>query len=89
MAEAFTCIWRIATTKQFFDVTVDPKAFNPLAAEEAFVHVELLQAVNGLYRSHIQDDVRYFQNLGERFEDVYERIQTMINNTNTTALRRA
>jgi glyoxylase-like metal-dependent hydrolase (beta-lactamase superfamily II) len=81
-------IWEIATMKSYFDVHVDPAKFNPLAGQEAFVHVELLQIAGGLQRSHVNGIVHYFKNSGEPFEDVYERVQKIINDENSTMLLR-
>ncbi|RJP25372.1 MAG: MBL fold metallo-hydrolase [Candidatus Abyssobacteria bacterium SURF_5] len=81
-------IWEIATMRRYFDVHVDPTKFNPLAGQEAFVHVELLQIAGGLRRSHIDGFVHYFINSGEKFEDVYARIQSIINDENSTILLR-
>jgi glyoxylase-like metal-dependent hydrolase (beta-lactamase superfamily II) len=81
-------IWEIATMRRYFDVYVDPNRFNPLAGQEAFVHVELLQMAGGLHCSHVNGIVHYFQNSGERFEDVYKRAQALVNDENTTMLMR-
>lgn len=81
-------IWDIATMRNYFDVHVDPGKFNPLAGQEAFVHVELLQIAGGLHRSHVDGVTHYFQNSGEKFEDVYERVQAIIDDENTTMLLR-
>ena len=79
-------IWQIATMPQYFDVQVDPTKFNPLAGTEAHLHVELLHLVGGLHMSHINGSVHYFENSGEKFEDVYERVQDLIDDENTTVL---
>jgi len=81
-------IWQIATMKGYFDVFVDPAKFNPLAGQEAFVHVELLQMVGGLHRSHTDGFTHYFENSGEKFKDVYERVQNLLDDENSTALTR-
>jgi glyoxylase-like metal-dependent hydrolase (beta-lactamase superfamily II) len=81
-------IWQIATMRGYFDVFVDPEKFNPLAGQETFVHVELLALANGLHRSHMDGFVHYFENSGENFEDVYARVQDILNDENTTALMR-
>ncbi len=81
-------VWDIATMRGYFDVLVDPAKFNPLAGQEAFVHLEMLQLVGGLRRSHIDGFVHYFVNSGEKFSDVYARVQEFINDENTTALAR-
>jgi len=59
---------------KYFDTYVDPGKFNFLAGSEALVHMEMLAMVNGLSRSHIADSVHYFQNSGEPFDEVYNRI---------------
>jgi len=79
-------IWQIATMPQYFDVLVDPTKFNPLAGTEAHLHVLLLQLVGGLHMSHMDGSVNYFQNSGEIFEDVYERVQVLIDDENSTLL---
>ncbi len=81
-------IWEVATTRGYFDVFVDPKKFNPLAGQEAFVHFEMLEFVGGLRRSHTDGYVHYFENSGEKFEDVYARVQDFIDDENTTTLTR-
>ncbi len=81
-------VWQLATMKGYFDVFVDPAKFNPLAGQEAFVHVELLHMVGGLQRSHIDGFVHYFESSGEKFEDVYGRVQELLNDENTTTLSR-
>jgi len=81
-------IWQIATMRGYFDVFVDPAKFNPLAGQETFVHVEMLQFVGGLHGSHVDGCVHYFENSGEKFGDVYSRVQEFINDENTTALAR-
>ncbi len=74
--------------RSYFDVFVDPAKFNPLAGQEAFVHVELLQLAEGLQRSHADGFVHYFKNSGEKFEDVYDRVQYILDDENSTTLRR-
>ncbi|MBI5115807.1 MBL fold metallo-hydrolase [Candidatus Poribacteria bacterium] len=81
-------IWQIATMPRYFDVVVDPAKFNPLAGQEAFVHVELLQLAGALHRSHVDGGVHYFLNSGEKFEDVYERVQNIVDEEDTTILLR-
>ncbi len=81
-------IWQIATMRRYFDVFVDPTKFNPLAGQEAFVHVELLQLADGLHRSHVDGFVHYFVNSGEKFETVYARVQDILNDENSTTLMR-
>jgi hypothetical protein len=48
--------------------------------------VELLHMVGGLHMSHMDGAVHYFEKSGERFEDVYGRVQDLIDDENTTAL---
>jgi len=79
-------IWQIATMPQYFNVQVDPTKFNPLAGTEAHLHVELLQLVGGLHVPHMDGAVHYFKNSSEKFKDVYERVQDLIDDENTTAL---
>jgi glyoxylase-like metal-dependent hydrolase (beta-lactamase superfamily II) len=44
------CPWDIASMPQYFDTFVDPEKFNPLAGNEAFIHMRLLEMANGLFR---------------------------------------
>jgi glyoxylase-like metal-dependent hydrolase (beta-lactamase superfamily II) len=81
-------IWQIATLPKYFDVYVDPNKFNPLAGQEAMVHAELLQLAGGLRRSHVDGAVHYFQNSGESFEEVYDRVQKIITDEHSTLLLR-
>jgi glyoxylase-like metal-dependent hydrolase (beta-lactamase superfamily II) len=67
-------VWDIATMNGYFDTYVDPDKFNLMAGTEALVHVEVLNMAGGLSRRHIRDQVHYFQNSGESFEDVCNRI---------------
>jgi glyoxylase-like metal-dependent hydrolase (beta-lactamase superfamily II) len=81
-------IWQIATIPKYFDVYVDPAKFNPLAGQEAMVHAELLQLASGLLQSHVEGMVHYFQNSGEPFEEVYDRVQKIVNDEHSTLLLR-
>lgn len=81
-------IWQIATMRKYFDVYVDPQKFNPLAGQEAYVHVELLHLAGGLHLSHIDGVVHYFQNSGEDFEEVYRRAMEIIDDEKSTLLLR-
>jgi glyoxylase-like metal-dependent hydrolase (beta-lactamase superfamily II) len=72
------CVWDIATMRNYFDTYVDPAEFNPLASLEALVHMELLTMVHGLHRSQIKNGVHYFQNSGESFDSVCERILGLV-----------
>ncbi len=71
--------WEVATLKNYFDIFVDPKKFNPLAGREALLHLELLQLAGGIHRSHVKDGVHYFVNSGEPFEGVYGRVIDLVN----------
>lgn len=71
-------IWDIATTSGYFDIFVDPKQFNPLAAFEALAHLELLKMAEGVSRIEIKNGVHYYRNSGERFEDVYNRVLGLV-----------
>lgn len=73
-----TSVWEIATMNGYFDTYVDPGKFNLMAGTEALVHVEILNMVDGLHRSYIRDQVHYFQNSGEPFDDVYSRIKELV-----------
>jgi glyoxylase-like metal-dependent hydrolase (beta-lactamase superfamily II) len=81
-------IWQIATLPRYFDVTVDPAKFNPLAGQEAYIHVELLQLVGGVETSRIEGGVHYFQCSGEKFEAVYARVLELVADESRTALLR-
>jgi len=81
-------IWQIATMPKYFDVFIDPQKFNPLAGQEAYVHVELLHLAGGLHLSHIDGIVHHFRNSGENFEEVYRRAMDIIDNEKTTLLLR-
>jgi glyoxylase-like metal-dependent hydrolase (beta-lactamase superfamily II) len=78
--------WEIASMPRYFDVFVDPNKFNPMAGNETFVHMRLLEMAKGLYRPKVDGSVHYFQNTGESFEDVYRRVLAIINDRDTTAL---
>ncbi|RJP58743.1 MAG: MBL fold metallo-hydrolase [Deltaproteobacteria bacterium] len=78
--------WEIASTPQYFDVFVDPAKFNPMAGNEAFVHIRLLEMAKGLCRSNIAGGVHYFKNTGERFDHVYRRILEIIDDGSSTVL---
>ncbi|MBI4966250.1 MAG: MBL fold metallo-hydrolase [Desulfomonile tiedjei] len=82
------CVWEVATSENYFDTYVDPKKFNFLAGLEALVHLELLNMVGGLVRTHIKGPVHYFVNSGEPFEQVYGRIMDLVTNKNAVALMR-
>ncbi len=81
-------IWEIATMRRYFSVYVDPGKFNPLAGNEALLHVEILKMADGVFRSHIQKGVHYFQNSGEPFEDVYERVMKLVRDKMATTIMR-
>ncbi|MBW1709306.1 MAG: MBL fold metallo-hydrolase [Deltaproteobacteria bacterium] len=70
--------WDIATLPDYFDIAVDPSKFNPLAGNEALMHMEVLQMVQGLKRVSINKGVHLFQNQGEPFEEVYNRILDLV-----------
>ena len=81
-------VWDIATMADYFDTYVDPRKFNYLAGLEALVHVEILNMVGGMERTHIQDEVHYFKNLGEPFDSVYGRVIELVQDRgNRTLLR--
>ena len=81
-------VWDIATLPGYFDVNVDPGKFNPLAALEALAHMELLLGVDGLFREGTREGVHYFQNSEEPFEDVYARIQNLVEDRRVNTLMR-
>ena len=78
--------WDIATMPHYFDVFVDPDRFNPIAGNEAYAHIRLLEMAEGLYRSNIDGVVHYFQNTGEEFDQVYERVMEIIDDRRSTVL---
>lgn len=73
-------VWAIATMQQYFDTYVDPDRFNFPAGLEALTHMELLNMVHGLRRAQISNGVQYFNNSGEPFEEVSERINELVRN---------
>jgi glyoxylase-like metal-dependent hydrolase (beta-lactamase superfamily II) len=80
--------WDIATMRHYFNVYVDPTKFNPLAATETLVHMEILAMVEGLLRSHIERGVHYFQNSGEPFDKVYGRVMELVEDRRITPILR-
>jgi hypothetical protein len=72
----------------YFDTYVDPKKFNYLAGLETLVHVELLNMVRGVERTHIQDEIHYFKNRGEPFDAVYGRGMELVKDRGSRALLR-
>ncbi len=81
-------VWDIATMSDYFDTYVDPKKFNYLAGLETLVHVEMLNMVRGVERTHIQDEVHYFKNRGEPFDAVYGRVMELVKDRGSRALLR-
>jgi len=81
-------VWDIATLPGYFDIPVDPKKFNPLAGSEALTHIEILHMVQGLERVSIQNGVHFFNNTGEPFEDVYERVLEMVRDRDKNPIMR-
>jgi len=80
--------WEIATMPKYFNVRLDPDKFNPLAATETLAHMEVLLMAAGIFRSHIRKGVHYFQNSGEPFRDVYERVKDLVNDEKTRPIMR-
>lgn len=81
-------VWDIATTGGLFDVPVDPKTFNLLAAMETLAHLELLMMVGGVCRSHIGNGIHYYQNTGQSFDSVYANIVGYVRDgTNPVSMR--
>ena len=78
--------WQIASMPRYFDVFVHPEKFNPMAGNEAFIHMRLLEMAGGLHRSKIEGNVHYFQNSGEKFDQVYGRIMEIVYDRRSTAL---
>ena len=83
-----TSVWQIATRPRYFDIHVDPTRFNPLAAQEAFVHLELLQMASAVRTDRVQDGVHYLVGSGESFPAVYRRVREIVDDEEGTALRR-
>jgi glyoxylase-like metal-dependent hydrolase (beta-lactamase superfamily II) len=81
-------VWEIATMNGYFDTYVDPDKFNFMAGTEALVHVEVLNMVGGLSRSYIRDQVHYFQNSGESFDEVYNRITELVTDKKISTIMR-
>ncbi|MBW1996603.1 MAG: MBL fold metallo-hydrolase [Deltaproteobacteria bacterium] len=71
-------LWEIATMPRYFNMRLDPDKFNPLASTETLAHMELLLMAGGIFRSHIRHGVHYFQNSGEPFREVYERVLELV-----------
>lgn len=82
------CVWDIATMKDYFETYVAPEKFNFLAGLEALVHVEILSMVEGVKRVEIRGEVHYFQNSGEPFDLVYDRVTELVKDTNVRTLLR-
>lgn len=82
------CVWDVATMPDYFDTYVDSRKFNFLAGLEALVHLEMLNMAGGLHRTHIKDEVHYFQNSGEPFDRVYERVAALVEDKGSRALMR-
>ena len=81
-------VWGIATTKNLFDIPVDPGTFNLLAAVEARAHLDLLMLAGGVFRSHIEGGVHYYRHTGRPFESVYaEIIERIRDGTNPVPAR--
>jgi len=78
--------WQIASMPRYFDIFVDPNKFNPMAGNEAFTHLRLLEMVQGIYRSGIDGVVHYFRNTGEDFDQVYGRIMEIVKDRRSTVL---
>ncbi len=81
-------IWDIAMIPGYFDVTLDPKRYNPLAGREVIAHLELLQMVDGIHRASIQNGIHYFRNSAEPFEIVYKRIVELVQDDRTMMIMR-
>ncbi|MBU2548953.1 MAG: MBL fold metallo-hydrolase [Proteobacteria bacterium] len=71
-------VWDVATLKGYFDVEVVPDRFNPMAANEALVHMELLQMAGGLSREDIRAGVHYFRSSDDPFDQVYGRVLDVV-----------
>lgn len=67
-------VWDIATMDGYFDVAVDRDSFNPLAGQEAFVHVRMLELVGAVKPAGVVNGVQFFVAGSEPFEAVYERV---------------
>lgn len=74
------CAWEIASLPGYFDVFIDPIKFNPLAAKEILMHLELLEKAGGIFRSHFDGTTVYFQNRGLPFRKVKEKVMEIVAN---------
>ena len=81
-------VWDIATMSGYFDSYLNPANFNPLAGTEVLVHIEILKMVESVIRVDIKNQVHYFQNSGEPFEEVYGRVMELVKMTSTGAIMR-
>jgi len=82
------CVWDVATMENYFDTYVDPTKFNFLAGMQALVHLELLVMVDAMRRTEIRDEVHYFQNTGEPFDEVYGRVVELVLDKGSRAMMR-
>jgi len=82
------CVWDIAAMPNYFDTYVDRKEFNYLAGSEALVHMEVLNMVGALKRAYIKENVHYFQNSAEPFENVYHRITDLVEDGGVSPIMR-
>jgi hypothetical protein len=48
--------------------------------------MRLLEMANGLFRKSITGDIHYFQNTGEKFDHVYNRVLEIIEDRRSTVL---
>lgn len=79
------CVWEVATMPGYFDTYVDPAVFNPIAGREVIVHMDILKMVDGLFCSQTREDILYYQNSGEPFDDVYARIMELVRDRSVVA----
>ncbi len=71
-------VWDIATMDGYFDVYVHPQRFNPLAAQEAFVHVQLLELVGAVALADIKKGIHYYIADSQPFDEVHKRILEVV-----------
>lgn len=71
------CVWEIAAMPGYFDTYVDAAIFNPIAGMEVLEHMDILKMVDGLFCSQ-REGILYYQNSGERFDEVYARVMGLV-----------
>lgn len=80
------CVWDIATMRGYFDIHVDTASFNPIASMEVLAHIDILKMTEGLFRFHMEEGICYYQNSGEPFDDVYDRVMRLVRDRSEVVL---